>query len=321
MKKRPNLLFAGAFIGSVLLCSLALVLILNLCKMGNEGVMKEVRVEASQGMDEQSSQKVSQETGSKDTSDEAEHQEVVQSRQTTAQNEENDNGLISGTEEKSIALNREIENIAINVNVDEVTVYQGEDENLKITQTYKNIVKDDLFTVTDSGDELRITTEFTEAGFHRPWDNYSRSSGLKIELPKGFQGKLEVTSKVGSINIKNGLELEELVINSQVGDITVKGTQNLSKAELSTEVGNVEIKDEWNVGSSSIETEVGDVTLRKSVKAEELTIDVEMGKVKVPKEVKENKNFSISEGFNDAITDATRGTHIASMIDNLFSKE
>ncbi len=79
----------------------------------------------------------------------------------------------------------------------------------------------DLFTVTDSDDELRITTEFTEVGFHRPWDNYCRSSGLKIELLKGFQGKLEVTSKVGSINIKNGLELEELVINSQVGDITV----------------------------------------------------------------------------------------------------
>ena len=42
MKKGPNLLFAGAFITSILICSLVLVLVFNLSKNENEGKVKKI---------------------------------------------------------------------------------------------------------------------------------------------------------------------------------------------------------------------------------------------------------------------------------------
>lgn len=325
MKKRSNLLFAAAFTGSILLCSLILVLIFSLSKAENEGKVKKVSVEASQDMVELSYQDVNGNIESGNTSDEMDKQDVIHTQQTQEktdlQSKENDHGLISGVEDKSLAVNKEIVKITINASVDEVTVYQGDGEALELTQNYKNIDKDDLLSVTKLSNELLISTKYTDPGFRLPGIiNSNRSSSLKIKLPKDFQGKLEVTSDVGNVYIENELKLEELVISSNVGDIIVRSTQNLRKAKLSTEVGNVEIKKEWNVEISSLATAVGNVTIHNGVKAEKLFIDVDMGNVSVPTKVKENPNYSISTELGEIITDGKNGTEIDSLLMHLFNQ-
>ncbi len=308
MKKRSNLLFAGIFIGSILICSVVLVLVLNLSKNGNEGKVKKISVEANQDMVELSSQDGNTETKTTDTSGEVENQEAIQSQQTEMQSKEPDNGLISGVENKSVELNKGIKKIAINASVDEVTVYQSNRKELEVTQIYNNIDKDDLISVDELSDTLIIATKYTDPNFQLPGNNTNRSSSLTINLPKGFQGKLEVTSDVGSIYIENELKLEELKVSSNVGDIIVKSSQNLNKAELVTDVGNVEVKGEWNVETSRVATSVGDITFHKSVKAEEFLIKVELGNISVPSEVKSNPNYSISTELGEIFIKAVKKT-------------
>ncbi len=320
MKKRPNVMFAGIFVGSVLICSLVLVLVFNLIKNEDEGKVKEVSVAASQGMIELSSNDESKEVEAKDAPGKVDDKAQPQARVQDNDNEKG-NGLISGLEDISAQVNG-VKKITISAAVDEVTVYQGDGEKLEITQIYKNIDKDDLVSVTELGDELMISTSYTDSGFQLPGIyNYNRSSQLKINLPKGYEGKLDVSTDVGNVYIENELQLESAVINCDVGNIIVKSTQKMKKATLSTDVGNVEIQEEWNVETSSVAANVGNVTLYKAVKADKLFIDVDMGNIIVPEEVRENENYSISTDFGEIMTtDDNMGIESNSFLKNFFDQ-
>lgn len=123
---------------------------------------------------------------SSDTSGEVKNQEAIQSQQTEVQTKENDNGLVSGVEDKSVVVKKGIKKIVINASVDEVIVYQGDGKKLEVTLIYKNIDKDDLISVNELSEALIISTEYTDANFQLPGNNTNRSSSLKINLPKGF---------------------------------------------------------------------------------------------------------------------------------------
>ena len=320
MKRKSLILFIATFVFGVLACSLVTFLLFNVSMKENEEKVKEIKVSTNEmerddttpenviesnlnqeSIDNsQESTDKSQESTNKGQESTKQNQDYIEDNQENIDNIENETGenddniLISGSIDKSIFLGANIQTITVNSAIDEVLIYQTDNEELEITQTYKNLYKKDLFTVSEETGELVITTTSTGDNLQLPGSNsLTRKSTLEVKLPEGFSGTLEVRCDVGSITIKDQLKVEELNLANDIGDITILKEQNLKKANLHCDIGNITVKDAWNVEDSTFNVEVGNVSLSKTISGKKLEVLVQIGNVVVPREAKENKEFLI----------------------------
>ena len=208
---------------------------------------------------------------------------------TEGQDNLNKNGLITGTENKSVVLNSDIKQITIDSAIDEVIIYNNESEEIEITQIYENLYKNDLFTITENKEEFLISTISTEQNLKLPGNqSLKRKSRLEIKLPKSFSGKLNVSCDIGSIHIQDELTLEESSLYCDIGDISIEKSQNLKKANITSNIGNITVIDSWNVEESNFEANIGNVVFINTINVDKFSVYVQIGNIVVPNEIKQS---------------------------------
>lgn len=308
MKKKSTVLFITTFVFGILACSLVMFLLFNISMKENEGSVKEIKVSANAkelayaelkgsvetyNLSDGKNTKKSQETLEQNQSDILKDQGNTDNNENLT-NEKEDTTLISGSIDKSIPLDASTKNITIDSAIDEVLIYVSETKELEITQIYENLYTEDLFKIREETEKIVIETTSTGDKLQLPSNkSFTRKSTLEVRLPKNFTGTLDVSCDVGSILVKDGLNLEELNLSSDIGDITIQKAHSIKRANVQCDIGNVTVKEAWNVDVSTFRVEVGNVRFDNTIKANDLTVDVEIGNILAPSDVLNNKKFSL----------------------------
>lgn len=170
---------------------------------------------------------------------------------------------------KDYNLNDNINEIAINLNSQDIKVENYEGQTLKVQIKSNNSLSGEL-PETEDGNKLILSTRYDTPG----------DASISVSIPNSFKNKgtFKIVTSNGDINISNvsldtlnistasgdtnisNLNLNYLSLNSSSGDIHLKNVSALNETKLASSSG--EIMGDGNLGKITANTTSGDMNLK-----------------------------------------------------------
>ena len=191
-----------------------------------------------------------------------------------------------------------IENIEIQSNSTDVSIYQSENDKItvKATDIYKKCfsvsTQNKTFSV-DLSDEEKTLDTFMNFSFG--FLGSKKDSKIEVYLPAKYYNSIYIEENYGDVKVEN-TECGKISIDNDCGDTVLKNVEAKNDLKINSDYSDVELKSVQSYESTNIKADCGDVIIDDS-KLFCLDIDSNYGDIKVDNSViSKSLNFISDSG-------------------------
>lgn len=216
----------------------------------------------------------------------------------------------------------------IDINSGDIVVKESETGEFKITYQATGLVFE------DKGGEVSLKTENPMKKWYRAINIAGLDSYITVEMPKSFEGSLNISTDFGKIDFDGSFNLEKADFKSGSGKMFVKGITTNKSITIRTDFGEIKAENLYagedisiktasgKIFSSGIETkdkcliksDFGKIELANA-KGAELNVECASGEVKLST-VRFDKDMNVKSNFGAVIVDEVFSENIKIRVDS-----